>query len=97
MSEPARRATDAYRKRLARDGLSRFEVVGHEGDKQLLRQVARRLAAGDGEAEALRRLLQGGAAAPRRGGLLRALRDSPMVGAELDLARVEAEPRDGFA
>ena len=96
MSEPARRATEAYRERLSREGLSRFEVLGKDSDKQLLRQVARRLAAGDGEAEALRRLLERGAATPRRGGLLRALRASPLVGAELDLTRPEAEPRDAF-
>jgi hypothetical protein len=92
-----RRAIEAHRRRLAERGLGRFEVRGLEADKELIRGIARRLAAGDAEAGALRadlarRVTDSGP--PRVGGILTALRRSPLVGAELDLSREETPGRD---
>jgi hypothetical protein len=92
-----RRAIEAHRRRLAERGLGRFEVRGLEADKELIRGIARRLAANDEEAGALRADLAGrigGAEPPRVGGILAALRRSPLVGAELDLSREETPGRD---
>jgi hypothetical protein len=96
-SNSQRRAIDAHRKRLAERGLGRFEVRGLEVDKELVRSVARRLAENDAEAGALRTDLArrlGGSEPQRVGGVLAALRRSPLVGAELDLVRAETPGRD---
>ncbi|HXQ67934.1 MAG TPA: hypothetical protein VN980_15275 [Alphaproteobacteria bacterium] len=91
-----RRAVAAHRRRLAERGLSRYEVRGLEADKELIRSLARRLGAGDAKAARLRTELAEKAAAepPRRGGILAALRRSPLVGAELGLARETGHGRD---
>lgn len=85
-----------YRRRQAEQGLGRFEVQGLDSDRQLVRQVAARLAANDADAQRLRaeleRTIAGGS--PPRGGILAALRRSPMVGADLALEREETEGRD---
>lgn len=97
VSNSQRRAIDAHRRRLAERGLSRFEVRGLEMDKELVRSVARRLAENDGEASALRTDLArrvGGYEPQRVGGVLAALRRSPLVGAELELVRMESPGRD---
>ncbi|MDT8315432.1 hypothetical protein RQ765_15230 [Roseomonas mucosa] len=96
-SNSQKRAIEAHRRRLAERGLGRFEVRGLEADKELIRGIARRLAAGDAEAGALRADLAeriGGAEPSRVGGILAALRRSPLVGAELDLSREETPGRD---
>lgn len=96
-SSSQRRAIEAHRRRLAERGLGRFEVRGLEVDKDLIRGIARRLAANDEEAGALRADLArrvGGSEPPRVGGVLAALRRSPLVGAELDLSREETPGRD---
>ena len=96
-SNSQRRAIEAHRRRLAARGLGRFEVRGLEVDKELIRGTARRLAADDAEAGApradLARRIAGGGP-PRAGGILDALRRSPLVGADLDLAREETPGRD---
>jgi hypothetical protein len=96
-SNSQRRAIDAHRKRLTERGLGRFEVRGLEADKELVRSVARRLAENDAEAGALRTDLArrlGGSEPQRVGGVLAALRRSPLVEAELDLVRAETPGRD---
>lgn len=98
-SPSQRRAVTAHRHRLAERGLGRFEVRGLEADKDLIRHVARQLAVGDEAADALRaelaRRVSGGAGEPpRTGGVLAALRRSPLVGADLELGREVAEGRD---
>jgi hypothetical protein len=84
-----KRALKNYRDRLSRRGMARFEVVGLDADRELIRSLAKRLAESGEEATALRatvsRTLSGGP--PRKGGVLAALRRSPLVGADLDLAR----------
>lgn len=84
-----KRALKSYRDRLSRRGMARFEVVGLDADRELIRSLARRLAENGAEASALRatvsRTLSG--EPPRKGGILAALRRSPLVGADLGLAR----------
>jgi hypothetical protein len=41
---PQRRALNNYRKRLNQRGMARFEVLGLDGDRDLIRSLARRLA-----------------------------------------------------
>lgn len=95
MTQPAqRKAVNEYRRRLGERGLARFEVMAPERDRDLIRALARRLADDDAEAlraEIGRRVL--GEARPR-GGVLAALRRSPLVGAELRVTRDEATGRD---
>jgi hypothetical protein len=92
MTSAQRRASRAYRDRLAEAGLARFEILARAEDKVLLRALARRLAEAGDEAGRLRALLDEGGAA--RGGVLRALRRSPAVGAGLEAPPRDAPPRD---
>ena len=83
-----KRATNNYRKRLHSRGMARFEVLGLGADRELIRSLARRLA-DDGPDSAriratVRRTISG---EPNRGGILNALRRSPLVGAELNFDR----------
>ncbi len=90
MSETSqRRAVKKYRSRLAERGLARFEVLGRDADRALIRSLARRLAEDCPEAESLRATVRQGIAgnAPRKGGILEALRRSPLVGADAVASR----------
>lgn len=89
MSRNQKRAVETYRSRLRQRGLSRFEVQGLPADRHLIRSLARRLAEDGPEAERLRAAVsQGLSNAPlRTGGILAALRRSPLVGEGLDLDR----------
>jgi hypothetical protein len=84
-----RRALRNYRDRLAERGMARFEVLGREADRRLIRSLARRLAEDHSDAarirEAVSRIIAG--EPPRRGRILAALRRSPLVGADVELAR----------
>ena len=95
MSSSQRRAVESYRARLSEQGLARFEVVGRKADRDLVRTLARRLAEDTPEASRLRaavnRSLEGERA--RKGGILAALRRSPLVGADLDVTRPRDEGR----
>ena len=86
---PQRRAIDNYRKRLTQRGMARFEVLGRDADRELIRSLARRLAADDGDAARIRHTIRVSVAgeAPKKGGVLGALRRSPLVGAALNLSR----------
>ena len=87
-----KRAIRNYRARLGRRGLARFEVLGRDADRDLIRSLARRLAEGGPEASRLRAAVSRSIAGepPRKGEILAALRRSPLVGADLDIKR----PRD---
>jgi hypothetical protein len=89
------RAIANFRSRLAEKGLVRFEVTGRNSDRDLVRAVARRLAEGGPDAERLRAAVNQtiGGDPPKKGGILRALMASPLVGSELDLARPREEGR----
>jgi hypothetical protein len=84
-----RRALRNYRDRLAELGLARFEVLGREADRRLIRLLARRLAEDHGDAARIREAVSRAIAGerPRRGGILAALRRSPLVGADAEFAR----------
>lgn len=84
-----KRATEKYRLKLGERGVARFEVLGLDSDRELIRALARRLVETDPEATRLRAALGRAvsAMAQRKGGVLDALRRSPLVGAELDVAR----------
>jgi hypothetical protein len=86
---PQRRAIDNYRRRLTRRGMARFEVIGQDADRDLIRSIARRLAEGSPDADRLRAAIHQTISGepPRKGGILQALLASPLIGSELDLAR----------
>ena len=95
MSSSQRRAIHNYRSRLSERGLSRFEVLGRDSDRDLIRSLARRLAEEGPEASELRAAVSQslGGEPPRKGGILAALLRSPMIGADLDLIRAREEGR----
>ena len=96
MSDTAQgRALKAYRKRLGDRGIARFEVLGRDVDRAVIRALARRLADGGPGAARARNLVQQAIAdePDRKGGILAALRSSPLVGAELDLTRPKTRSR----
>jgi hypothetical protein len=96
MSSSQRRAIRNYRSRLSKRGLARFEVLGRDADRDLIRSLARRLAEDSAEASRLRAIVSRSVAGepPTRGGILAALRRSPLVGADLDLDRPREEGRN---
>jgi hypothetical protein len=71
-------------------------VLGREADRDLIRSLARRLAEEGPEATRLRAVVSQSIAGepPRTGGILAALRRSPLVGADLELQRPREEGRD---
>jgi hypothetical protein len=90
-----KRAIQNYRSRLSERGLARFDVLGRDADRDLIRSLARRLAEDGPEASRLRAAVSQTIAGepPKKGGILAALRRSPLVGADLDLARPRVEGR----
>lgn len=75
--------------RPAKRGMARFEVLGLEADREMIRTLARRLAENDTQASELREKVVRSISdePPRKGGIFAALRRSPLVGANLDLTR----------
>ena len=90
-----KRALQNYRSRLGERGLARFEVLGRDADRDLIRSLARRLAEDGPEASRLRAAVSQIIAGepPKKGGILAALRRSPLVGADLELTRPRADGR----
>ena len=88
------RALKNYRKRLSKRGLARFEVLGLDSDRELVRAFARRLAENDKEAAELRASTVSKVAPDTRkkGGILAMLRSWPL--ADLDLSRPVVKPRE---
>ena len=84
-----KRAIENYRSRLAKRGMARFEVLGRDADRELIRSVAKCLAEEGPDADRLRAAIGPGLASrlPRKGGILDALRRSPLVGADAIAAR----------
>jgi hypothetical protein len=84
-----KRALRNYRTRLVKRGMARFEVLGLDSDRDLIRFLAKRLAEDDPDALRIRAAISRTIAGepPEKGGILAALRRSPLVGADLDLAR----------
>lgn len=90
-----KRAIENYRARLTQRGYKRFEVMALESDRELIRSLARHLAEEGPEAEQARQAVKALVAGepPKAGGILSALRRSPLVGADLDLSRPREEGR----
>jgi len=86
---PQRRALKRYRKRLKQRGMARFEVLGLDADRELIRSLARRLAGDDPDTGRIRATVRRSLSAEqsKKGGILGALRRSPLVGADLDMNR----------
>ena len=84
-----KRALRNYRTRLVKRGMARFEVLGLDADRELIRSIAKRLAEDDPEASRIRAAVSRTIAGdpPKKGGILAALRRSPLVGVDLNLAR----------
>ena len=84
-----KRAIRNYRTQPVKRGMARFEVLGLDTDRDLIRSLARRLAKNDADAARIRAAVSQTIAGepPCKGGILAALRRSPLVGAGLDLAR----------
>jgi|SRR5450755_3538830 hypothetical protein len=90
MGDPAqKRALRNYRTRLAKRGMARFEVLGLDADRDLIRSLAKRLAKDDPDAARIRAAVSQTVAGdpPKKGGILAALRRSPLVGADLNVTR----------
>lgn len=90
-----KRALKSYRKRLSERGMARFEVLGLNTDRDLIRSLARRLADKGPEATRIRSTIRRTISdePPKTGGVLSALRRSPLVGADLCLSRSGAGDR----
>ena len=95
MGSSQKRAIQNYRIRLGERGIARFEVLGREADRDLIRSLARRLAEDGPEASRLRAAVSETMAGEpsRKGGILAALRGSPLVGADLDVTRSRDDGR----
>ncbi|WP_031364050.1 hypothetical protein [Caballeronia sordidicola] len=89
------RAIQNYRTRLSERGLARFEVLGRDADRDLLRSLARRLAEDTLQASQLRaaiiQTLSG--SSPKKGGILAALRRSPLVETDIEFVRSHDDGR----
>jgi hypothetical protein len=96
MNTSQKRALDNHRRHLAERGLARYEVRGLSRDKELVRALARRLAADDAAAAQLRsdvaRSIEG--EPPTGQQIWQALRGSPLVGLDLDVERESGAGRD---
>jgi hypothetical protein len=81
-----KRAIKNYRSRLQKKGVARFEVLGLDMDRDLIRSLAKKLSQDDPDANRIRaevkRIVSGRS---KKGGILAALRRSPLVGADLKI------------
>ncbi|MEA2819531.1 MAG: hypothetical protein QOJ86_1535 [Bradyrhizobium sp.] len=95
MGNSQKRAIQNYRSRLSERGLARFEVLGLESDRDLIRSLARRLSDDGPDAARIRATVNQTICgeAPKTGGIVAALRRSPLVGVDLDLGRSRVEGR----
>ncbi len=90
-----KRAIENYRSRLTKRGIVRFELQALESDRDLIRTLARKLIEEGSEGATIRRTVQQAISGepPKCGGILTALRRSPLVGADLDLLRPHEDGR----
>jgi hypothetical protein len=90
MTTPSQtRAIKDYRSRLRRQGVARFEVLALDSDRELIRSLAKRLTENDSEACRIRAEISQTISGlpPTKGGILAALRRSPLVGTNLEIIR----------
>ena len=90
-----KRAVRNYRASLAERGLSRFEVVARDEDREIIRKLAKQLAEDGPEAEMIRRVVSVSAQKyiPKKGGIIEALRRSPLVGSGVKFERYRGPGR----
>ena len=91
-----KRAVRVYRSRLKKRGLARFEVLGRDGDRELIRAIARRLAEDGPEATRLREVVaQKASSSPpaAKEHIVDVMLRWPRIGDELDLTRPWVEER----
>ena len=69
---PQKRALKNYRKRLTKRGMARFEVLGLDADRELIRSLARRLADGGPDSAPIRATVRRAVSGepPKKGGIL---------------------------
>ncbi|MFM9884135.1 MAG: hypothetical protein ACKVQT_14010 [Burkholderiales bacterium] len=84
-----KRALKNYRNRLSERGMARFEVLGLDADRELIRSLARRLAENGSDSVRIREAISRSCSdePTKKGGILAALRRSPLVGANLQVTR----------
>ena len=83
-----KRAIKNYRSRLQQKGVARFEVLGLDMDRDLIRSLAKKLSQDDPDASRIRSEIKRTVSGqPKRGGILAALRRSPLVSADLKIVR----------
>jgi hypothetical protein len=92
MNDSQKRAIQNYRSRLEERGLARFEILGRNRDKEMIRALAKRLAEGGPEAARIGAAVTLAIAEKptKKAGVADALRDFPFDGIELD---IEPRPR----
>jgi len=91
-----KRVVRDYRSRLAKVGIARFEILGLEADRDLIRAFARHLTeARPDHAASIRAAVNQLMAAPRqrKGRILDALRRSPLAHIHRDLKRTHTSGR----
>jgi hypothetical protein len=95
-SEAQANAVKTHRKRLRQRGIARFEVQAKLADKELIRKLAKQLASDGAAASKLREAVSEAIAGKteQKGGILAALRRSPLVGADVNFPRERAEMRN---
>jgi hypothetical protein len=96
MRSSQKRAIQNYRTRLNERGLARFEVLGRAEDREFIRSLARLLAESGPEATRIRSAVGQAISGepPKKGGIVAALRRSPLVGQDLDFSRARVEERE---
>lgn len=84
-----RRALNNDRKPLNKSALARFEVFELDTDRDLIRSLARILSSNGPESACIDAVARGKISAEpaKRGGIIKVLRRSPLVGANLDFGR----------
>ncbi len=92
---PQKRALTRYRKLLRQRGMARFEVLALDADRELIRSLAKRLACDDPDSVGIRATVRSALLKEqsKTGGILDALRRSPLVGSDLDLSRPRTASR----
>ncbi|MFL9824926.1 hypothetical protein ABTU92_08620 [Rhodoplanes sp. SY1] len=89
MGEPQKRAVAKDESRLGARSLTRFEVLGRDRDRALIRRLAKKLAEDSPDAERLRAVVAGSISGepPTTGGIAAALLASPLAGSGLAFGR----------
>lgn len=88
-----KRALRNYRSRLTERGMARFEVLGLDADRELVRRLAEDGPEAAQVRETVSRTIAG--ERPSKGGILRALRRSPLLGAVFDIAGIRQRRPQG--